>query len=241
LFVHLKFENKYSKLLIITLFLVLGFISGQDQASNTEKYSDPIRFEEAIQAFEYSDSINPPQSGGIVCIGSSSIRAWRNIKSDLEPFQIIQRGFGGSNMNDALYYINRIVINYNPRAVILYEGDNDIAQDISPQQIKAAFLNFATVLHKFNPEINLYFISIKPSLARWQLWPQMKSANELIKYECEQKDNLIFIDVSTSMLNKQGEAIKDIYLIDKLHLNKKGYKIWSEIIRPVLLKNEKSD
>ena len=120
-------ENSNMRKMVILLVSFLNFtgisIFAQDTESGGGEYRDPSRFEKAIEAFESADKESPPEPGGIVCIGSSSMMRWDDIKTDLAPLSIIHRGFGGSNMNDALYFADRIVLPYKPRAILMYEGD----------------------------------------------------------------------------------------------------------------------
>lgn len=204
-----------------------------------KKYNDPTIFEDAIIQFEQADSIEFPPSNAIIVFGSSSIRGWhKTIRTDLAPLTIIPRGFGGSNMNDALYYLDRIVLPYEPRAVVIYEGDNDIAQGIPPRKIVSTFSKFIKLIHNELPECRIYFLSIKPSISRWHLWEEMKRMNELIEKECSKNPQLIYVDVASPMLNENGMPKKEIFSDDDLHMNIKGYEIWTNILKPILLENE---
>ncbi|MCD6598513.1 MAG: hypothetical protein J7L04_12540 [Bacteroidales bacterium] len=229
---------------LVSLFLLLSSINLQSLAQVSEtgrsdKYPDPERFENAIRQFEISDSILAPPAGAIVCIGSSSMRGWHSsIKEDLTPLTIIPRGFGGSNMNDALYYADRIVLNYKPRAIVIYEGDNDIAAGISPEVIKDTFLAFTGKIRKELPKCRIYFISIKPSISRWSMWPDMTEANSLIAKECKKNKRFKFIDVASGMLDDTGKPRKDIFKDDMLHMNRDGYLIWKDAARKVIVKKE---
>jgi lysophospholipase L1-like esterase len=202
-------------------------------------YGRPERFEKDIQLFEDADKKQFPPSGAIVCIGSSSLRGWHGaILDDLAPLTIIPRGFGGSTMNDALHYADRIVLPYKPRAVVVYEGDNDVAQGISPERIAATFDQFVEKVHKQLPECRVYFISIKPSIARWHLWPKMKEANRLIAARCANNERLTFVDVASRMLDSDGKPRKNIFKEDNLHMTRDGYVIWRDVLLPVLVKSE---
>lgn len=201
-------------------------------------YPDPSRFEKDIQAFEAESKVVPPPQGAIVGIGSSSMRMWTAIQEDLAPLMIIHRGFGGSMMNDALYFADRIVLPYRPRAVLLYEGDNDAAIGIPPEKIRETFDAFVTKIHQALPNTRIYVIAIKPSILRWNIWGTMQRANELLKAACDADTLLTFIDIATPMLDEKQEPKSGIFLGDNLHMNEKGYKIWKETIRPVLMEYE---
>lgn len=213
---------------------------GQSSGLDGEKqYRSPTRFEEEIQRFETADREQPRPQGAIVCVGSSSIRGWHGtINDDLAPLTIIPRGFGGSNMNDALHYADRIVFPYNPRAIVVYEGGNDIAQGIAPEKIADTFREFVEKVHQKLPKCRIYFLSIKPSIWRWSLWPKVEEANRLISAECAKDKRLAFVDVASGMLNEEGKPRKEIFKKDNLHMTRDGYVIWRDALRPILLKAE---
>lgn len=203
------------------------------------EYADPGRFESAIQEFEKQDATNPPPAGAIVCTGSSSMRMWHAmIHQDLAPLTVVARGFGGSNMNDLLTFADRIVIAYRPRAVVIYEGDNDIAQGISPPAIRDKFVALVEKIHKQLPKARIYCLSAKPSIARWKIWPKMQQANRLLSAECQRDPRLTFVDIAGGMLDEQGHVKTDLFIADGLHMNRKGYVIWRDTLRPILLQRE---
>lgn len=208
-------------------------------ASDGNTYVSPLKFEEAIQHFEVADKKQPPPQDGIVCIGSSSMVGWHDdIKSDLAPLTIIPRGFGGSNMNDALYFADRIVLPYKPRAVVIYEGDNDVAQSISPQKVADTFQAFVEKVHKELPNCRIYFLSIKPSILRWHMWPEMSEANGLIAAKCQEDKRLTFVDVASSMLDEEGKPREEFFQEDNLHMTRAGYLMWKDALRPILIQSE---
>ncbi|MEO1996524.1 MAG: GDSL-type esterase/lipase family protein, partial [Planctomycetaceae bacterium] len=229
--------------LALTLHLTCTMCSAQATEVVPEvSYRSPDRFEDSIQRFEARDAQRLPRRQGIVCVGSSSIRGWHaTIQQDLAPLTIIPRGFGGSNMNDALHYADRIVIRYRPRAIVLYEGDNDVAQNIAPAKISATFQLFVVKVHRELPQCRIYFLAIKPSIRRWNLWPRMQAANQNIAAICAKDPRLTYVDVAAGMLNDTGEPRPEIFMADKLHMKRPGYLIWRDALRPVLMRNELSD
>lgn len=215
-------------------------VVASNAAQAAKKYSDPKRFETSILAFEAKDKAGTPLAGGIVCIGSSSMVNWHpTIQQDLAPLKIIARGFGGSTMNDAAFYAERMVVRYRPKAVVLYEGDNDIGAGMSPRQICDAFETFVSTVQKGLPEARIYVISIKPSLKRWNLWPTSVETNKLIAGACAKDPNrLTYVSIVEGMMGTDGKVRDDIFRADKLHMTAKGYEIWKAAIRPVLLARE---
>ena len=164
------------------------------------------------------------------------MRGWHEtIRNDLAPLTVIPRGFGGSNMNDALHFADRIVLPYEPRAVVVYEGDNDIAQGIAPEKVADTFRAFVAKVQDESPNCRIYFLSIKPSIRRWSMWPEMKKANSLIDAECAEDKRLTFVDVASGMLDDEGNPRKEIFEKDDLHMTRDGYVIWRNALRPLLL------
>ena len=129
-------------------------------------------------------------------------------------------------------------VEYKPRAVVVYEGDNDIAQGIAPEKIADTFRTFIKKVHKKFPKCRIYFLSIKPSISRWSLWPKMKAANSLIAAECTRDKRLTFVDVASGMLDEKGNPRKEIFKKDNLHMTRDGYLIWQNALRPILVKTE---
>ncbi len=198
--------------------------------------SDPEVWEKAIRAFEADDQRTPPPPHPIVFTGSSSIRFWKTLANDMAPLAVLNRGFGGSQIGQVTFYADRIVIPYVPRAVVFYAGENDIAfGNLTAEQAPGAFKQFCEKIHTTLPEVPIYFISIKPPKGRKQFWPIMQEANALICKYCASDNRLHYIDVVPSMLDASGEVKSDIFRWDGIHLNTRGYVLWTACIRPILL------
>jgi lysophospholipase L1-like esterase len=174
-------------------------------------------------------------------VGSSSFRLWNNIQDDFPGYTIINRGFGGSSLPDVIRYEKDIIFPYQPRQIVIYCGENDLAASdtVTAQLVLKRFETlFEDIRNRF-PKIPIAFVSIKPSPSRQQLMPKMEEANRLIKNFLKQKKKTAFIDVYHLMLNPDGTVLKDIFIADNLHINAKGYAIWQKTIEPYLLKNKK--
>lgn len=201
--------------------------------------SDPARWAATIRGLEAGSTTNPPPIGAIVATGSSSMRGWHGrIKADLAPLTVIPRGFGGSSMHDLLTHADRLILAHRPRAVLVYEGDNDIAAGVTAELLRDTFLQLAAVLHARQPGLRVYLLSVKPSPSRWNKWPEARRANDLLAAVCASDPRLTFIDIATSMLGADGQPRADLYLKDKLHLTDAGYDLWRSIVQPVLVERE---
>ena len=207
--------------------------------ATSAEYPDPERFRGAIDAFLAADAESAPPQGAVVATGSSSMRGWHaRIAEDLAPLTIIPRGFGGSNMRDVRHFLDELVLRHEPRAVLLYEGDNDVAAGIAPEAILAEFNAIDAAIAERLPDTRIYILAVKPSIARWQLWGTMKATNALLKARAEADPRLTFIDIATPMLGDDGKPIEGIFIPDMLHMNGAGYDIWRDTVRPVLVEAE---
>jgi lysophospholipase L1-like esterase len=165
----------------------------------------------------------------ILFTGSSSIRMWKDLKTYFPDHNVLNRGFGGSQMKDLLYFFDKLVVPYNPRMIFIYEGDNDLASKKSPDEIIATADSILTLIRsKVSKKVKVAFIAAKPSVARWQLKDRYIEFNSKLKTWTATKRNVLFVDVWTPMLDANGAVQKDLFIDDGLHMNKKGYDIWAK-------------
>ena len=197
------------------------------------KDEDP-GYEPEIRAFEEADRKQMPPAGGVLFVGSSSIRLWRTLADDFPGLKVINRGFGGSQIPDSTRYAPRIVIPYRPKTIVLYAGDNDIAAGRAPEQVLADFEAFVKTVRAELPDVRILFIAIKPSVARWALVDKIRDANRLVKdfAEADPKRSLGYIDIFTPMLGDDGKPRKELLVEDGLHLSPAGYELWTSIVCP---------
>ena len=193
----------------------------------------PDRWENAIRAFEESDQANPPPDGGIVFLGSSSFRRW-DLDKSFPGKGLINRGFGGSQMADALRYLDRIVLPLAPRTLFIYEGDNDIGNGKSPETVEREFRELAARVHASLPDTKIVFVSVKPSIRRWHLIDKVRETNARVRAIAEKHPLVEYIDVDRPLLGSDGKPRRDLFVEDELHLNDAGYAIWAELVAPYL-------
>ena len=158
---------------------------------------------------------------------------WK-LEESFPEYEVINRGFGGSQTADSTYFADRIVIPYQPEVVFIYAGDNDIAAGKSPEQVFEDYKAFVAKVHGALPDTKIVYIAIKPSIARWNLVEEMRAANALIAKETESSDLLAFVDIDPLMLGEDGKPREDYLLGDGLHLTKSGYAVWAEVVKPYL-------
>lgn len=222
-----------SKIIAGLLFVCL--IHTSTHAQNQPPYYDEI------QHFKKLDSVQFPPKNAILFVGSSSIRKWEDVQSYFPDKTVINRGFGGSELSDAIRYANDIIIPYHPRQIVIYSGENDLAysDNITPEIVLTRFKKLFNIIRSAMPGVPIIFISIKPSPSRKNLMPRMVIANTYIKQFLHSKKKTVFVDVYHKMLDEKGNPMPDIFLEDNLHMNAKGYHIWQKAIEPYLTKEEK--
>lgn len=196
--------------------------------------ASPAFWTGTIDAFTQADAVHPPPRDAVLFIGSSSIVKWTTLAEDFPGISVINRGFGGSELADSVFYADRIALPYHPRIVVLYAGDNDLVFGKTPETVLADFQAFAAKIHTGLPETKLIFISIKPSPSRWKIHEQMVRANALIAAECTKDKRDVFLDVYTPMLDANGQPRPELYVSDMLHMKPAGYAIWTPLLAPLL-------
>ena len=193
-------------------------------------------FAAEIAAFKKADSIAPQSQGAILFVGSSSFRLWNGVEQTFPNKTIINRGFGGSSLVDVIRYANDIIFPYNPKQIVIYCGENDIASSdtLSAVTVATRFEELFTLIRSRLPDVPVAFVSIKPSPSRWQMRERMQAANKAIKDFLKSQKRTKYVDVWDDMLNDNGEPRAEIFVGDKLHMNEQGYAIWTKKIVKVL-------
>lgn len=219
--------KKPATVLLFAIFLFAAF--AQAQTYDREKI-----WEKEIGAFAEIDRRQTPPENAVLFVGSSSIRMWENLRGSFPQLKVINRGFGGSRLEDVNYYFDRIVAPYKPKTIVLYAGENDVNEGASPEKVAEEYRKFAQMAREKLPKTKILYVSIKPSPSRWKIAEQFRKANELIKAQIEKDKSARFVDIFTPMLGTGGEPMTDIFLEDNLHMNAKGYEIWRGVLEKYL-------
>jgi lysophospholipase L1-like esterase len=218
------------RLFQIKFGLLLGLVLVTHPASRAQ---DPIRFQKEVdsivalhQSFD-KDNL-------ILFTGSSSVRMWKNLKSSFPRHNVMNMGFGGSEMADLLYFTNKLIIPFQPVQIFIYEGDNDLSFGRTSEDIIASADGILSIIRKSLPKAEVVFISPKPSLARWALKEKYEDYVTKLEKWTAGKSNVRFVDMWTPMLDASGTVRQDIFISDGLHLNDSGYAIWTTTLQKYL-------
>jgi lysophospholipase L1-like esterase len=212
-------SGNMKKLGILAIWFLPQIVLGQN----------PLRFENEVERFKSID-----QKYEVVFTGSSSVRLWNSLAADFSETDLINTGFGGSQTSDLIHYFNLLIAKYQPKKVFIYEGDNDIHSGKTPQAVMKDMRKLTEMIGKELPGTKVFFISAKPSPSRIFMKKDYEQLNKLISDYCEENDQLEFIDVWKPMLDEKGDPKADIFIEDQLHMNEKGYDIWTNVISPYL-------
>jgi len=192
------------------------------------------RFEKEIVAYEAADKTTPPPQGAIVFTGASGIRRWNTLAQDFPGLTVINRGFGGSQISDSIYYAERMVIPYHPKAVVIQAGGNDINAGKSPEQVLADYQAWVEKVRATLPDVRLVYLGQGPSPLRWAQREKQQQANQLIRDYIAKQKNMFFVDIWAACLGSDGEPRPELYVADKLHPSPEQYQIRAKLIRPTL-------
>lgn len=223
----MKFNFKLLKAIVcfqILFFCTIG------EAQNLPFWND-------IQAFKKQDSIAMPMHYKTLFIGSSSFTKWKTLAKDLPEFAPLNRAFGGSTLLDVIRYRDDIINKYNPERIVIYCGENDVAfsETVTGKIVFDRFKVLHQHIREKFPKTDIYYVSLKPSPSRWSMRQRMIDANKLIKRFCKKQNHTYFISIWDQML-ENSKPISSIFLEDSLHMNAKGYDIWTKEIRKKIKK-----
>jgi lysophospholipase L1-like esterase len=217
----------------ILFFLLLGILP-LFPIVHAQTKGDPARWQNEIAAFRKADSLQPPPTRGIVFTGSSSIRLWHDLADRFAGRRIVNRGFGGSWLADVVHYFPELVVPHRPRTIVVYAGENDIADGRPAEALVQDVEALLALRQKHLRKSKLVFIALKPSPSRSEKLAEVRKANALIRERLAGEKRAVFVDVFTPMLDTQGAAREELFGPDRLHMNTKGYDLWTQVLTPYL-------
>ncbi|MBD8487650.1 G-D-S-L family lipolytic protein [Echinicola sp. CAU 1574] len=217
-------QKKQLSFLLLFTFFFIGSLNGLFAQEG------PERFKNEVDQIIATTPIPNGNATVYLFTGSSSIRLWKNIPEYFPNKTIVNTGFGGSQTHELMHFADELIFRYKPNKIFIYEGDNDLASGKKPSTILKTMKKLITKIQSKLPDAEIVLISPKPSLSRWTLKEDYNTLNRLMEVYCEKTANVSFANVWDIALNESGEPIKEIFIEDGLHMNKKGYDLWAEVL-----------
>lgn len=221
------------RVIVIGVIAALAYLATQIYGLSTSlervRSEDPTVWNEEIAAFA---AASPGPSNALLFVGSSSIRRWVDLAEHMAPVEVINRGFGGSNIGDVIYHAGTLFEADSPLAIVVFVGTNDITPEgAKPLPVMVdAFEEMISIIRRLHPETPVYYIAITPSPLRWEVWPEARAVNQAISALADDMANTYIIDTGDKLMS-EGMPDESNYVFDRLHLSHQGYAIWADIIR----------
>lgn len=207
------------------ILILVPFVSAQESP-----------FEKEIAAYEKMQRDNPVEPGGTVFVGSSTWRLWKGIEKDFEQFQAVNRGFGGSKIPEQIAAHERIVLPLKPKRIVFFCGTNDLAAKTDSVKVYENFIRYLSLVWKHDPALEIYFVSASRAPVRKEYWANGDIFNAKLKDLAEKATGLHYIDVVSAMNDEKGETREDLFIADRLHLNRTAQELWIPIITKAIEK-----
>ena len=217
---------------LIGLALMLGsggLLHAAGQAPALKVNADPaFPFSREIEAFAKANEAGPAITDATLFLGSSSIRLW-DISGSFPDIDAINRGFGGATTPDVLHYYKRLLPRAKPRSILVYVGENDLAAGASPAEVANNVLALLRQLRTDYPKAHIAYLSLKPSPMRWTLWPKMAAVNMTVAAR-SRVSRFDYLDVGRILLAPDGLPDASLFRPDGLHMNPRGYTLWTRLV-----------
>ena len=207
---------------------------GQEAPRPYAEARDYAKWEKEVAAYEAADLKSPPPKGGILFIGSSTIRLWKTLAEDYPDHKVINRGFGGTEIVDSTHFADRLIFPHEPKQIFLRAGGNDIHAGRTPRQVAADFAEFVRVVHARLPKTEIVYIGVSPAPSRWGESDKYRELNRLIREMALEMPRVGFVDTFDMVLRPDGSARPELFVKDRLHFSPEGYKLLKERVRPFL-------
>ncbi len=205
-----------------------------DDPGSYAKSRDYAKWEKEVAAYEKADRESPPPKGGILFIGSSTIRLWKTLAEDFPDHKVINRGFGGTEIVDATHFADRLIFPHEPKQIFLRAGGNDIHAGRTPKEVARDFADFVRTVRAKLPKAEILYISVSPAPSRWGESDKYRELNRLIREMALDMPRVGYVETFDMVLDAHGQARPHLFVKDRLHFSPHGYQLLTERVRPYL-------
>ncbi len=223
----------------IPMIIALVALLAPMRAAQAQSAALAEKFEQKVREYEAEDRMSPPPRNAILFAGDSQFYRWKTIHEDLPDYTLINRGIDSFQTRDLIHYVDRLILPYSPRLIVLHVGGNDVHNGRTPGQVLADFQALVSLVRQRYPEVRILFSSITPGPGRWDEAPQRMAANAALRKYIATQPDLGFIDLWSAMLTADGKPREDLWVEDRVHPNHAGYLLRVQLTRPLLGKPDK--
>lgn len=189
------------------------------------------RWRTELDAWAALDRASPPVPGGVLFVGSSSIRLWHGLETAFDlPVPVRRRGVGGSCLYEWADWVDPLILPHRPRLLVVYAGENDLTEGRTPHDLLASVIRLTDRVRAGLPDARVAFMSIKPSPSRMAWLAAMREANLLIQTWVLASPDMDYVDVHTAMIDNDGQPRAELFQRDQLHLSAEGYALWRQVV-----------
>ncbi len=219
-----------------TLALIcLTFAFGGSAPAQQAKPHDFARWENEVAAYEAADRAAPPGKGGVLFIGSSTVRLWTTLAADFPDHAVVNRGVGGCEIADCTHFADRLIFPHAPRQIVLRAGGNDIHAGRPPAEVAADYVAFVAAVRAKLPDAEVTFVGVNPAPVRSGETEKYRELNALVRAAMRKLTRVSYADGFGFALTADGQTRPELFVADRLHFNAAGYKLLAEAVRPHLI------
>jgi hypothetical protein len=215
-------------LIVAASILLNGAFVRAQQVDKHEVWADEIN------SFLEQDELRQPTKGGIVFVGDSDI-----VLCDLERWfpntSTLNRGFGGSHMDDVVFYLHDVLLKHEPTIVVLSCGGNDIAANDAPENVHQEFQRLVSRVFKKLPDCRLLVTAQHTPPLFSHKDKQIRRFNELVKRTATTDERItLLVGTRAALHDEQDHPNIELFRRDRVHFSNKGYRKWTSVIAPKL-------
>ncbi len=212
--------------LMLGRLLVRGEIAEARPIKGLPKMKQQLKWEKKISDYMARNAEQAALKDATLVVGSSSIDMWKSLESDFPGKNVIRRGVSGTKAIDLYNYRHLLIEPFNPKRIIIYEGDNEIGFKWEVDEMMEAMKKLFFEVRRMKPGAEICLVSVKPSPVRVKSLAKIQEFNSRLKEFAQSQPDTKYIDIHTPMLDAEGNVRPELFLKDGLHPAPEGYDIW---------------
>jgi len=215
-----------------------------------------IKWLEERGSMEHMLKADPSKEQGLIMFyGPSNFTRWsakwhhRPLEEDIRRKDgsraAVNHGFGTSTAEELLYYYDRCVRPWVPRALIVGGTGNDFAAGYSASEVLTLQARVMEYARKDFPGIKLYMYTRIPNIKSLSATPASRSRKEeydlLQKAYCDSHDDVTLLDIGSfpgffqeGHVGDYNYPREELFVEDGVHFNQLGYDVYRDFFLQAL-------